>query len=221
MSPLTKNFKSLTNNKVSLSSNGSCGSAVEPASCYQKELKCPRYWTPNCWWAGRHHQCVNVCEMLNVLNVNVTLRWTWSELIRLSSPQVNNTHTHTHTHTHTISATSSLWFEFSPQIFFTVWLRLILLKYKGAYCPHLCVCLCVCVCVCVWMIQVCVRVCEEGLTVRPGVLEFIAVKWTRLFWTTWRLQSCCCSCSVCQEAFICSGFIVLMLMMSSLVCVDD
>ena len=160
MSPLTKNFKSLTNNKVSLSSNGSCGSAVEPASCYQKELKCPRYWTPNCWWAGRHHQCVNVCEMLNVLNVNVTLRWTWSELIRLSSPQVNNTHTHTHTHTHTISATSSLWFEFSPQIFFTVWLRLILLKYKGAYCPHLCVCLCVCVCVCVsgWFRCVCVCV---------------------------------------------------------------
>ena len=213
MSPLTKNFKSLTNNKVSLSSNGSCGSAVEPASCYQKELKCPRYWTPNCWWAGRHHQCVNVCEMLNVLNVNVTLRWTWSELIRLSSPQVNNTHTHTHTHTHTISASTDFLHSLTSSDPVKI--------QRSILSSFMCLFVCVCVCVCVWMIQVCVRVCEEGLTVRPGVLEFIAVKWTRLFWTTWRLQSCCCSCSVCQEAFICSGFIVLMLMMSSLVCVDD
>ena len=157
MSPLTKNFKSLTNNKVSLSSNGSCGSAVEPASCYQKELKCPRYWTPNCWWAGRHHQCVNVCEMLNVLNVNVTLRWTWSELIRLSSPQVNNTHTHTHTHD--FSHIKPMIWIFSTDFLHSLTLsdpvkiqRSILSSFM---CLFVCVCVCVClddsgVCACVW-----------------------------------------------------------------------
>ena len=65
------------------SSEGGCGSGVEPASCYQKVtgstplvcmLKCPwaRYWTPNCsWCAGRYLawqpppcECMNYCKSL-------------------------------------------------------------------------------------------------------------------------------------------------------------
>ena len=58
-----------TRNKDTI--NSTCGSGVEPASCYQKGTgpiptvcmsKCPWARTPNCsWWAGRHHQCMNVC----------------------------------------------------------------------------------------------------------------------------------------------------------------
>ena len=78
------NRKPTSNRRCQVSS---CGSGLEPASCYQKVAglislvcmsKCPwaRYWTPNCsWCAGRHFLSRNIWRVFRLTSFNLLLRF--------------------------------------------------------------------------------------------------------------------------------------------------